>query len=125
MPGSSTEPTEQRLTGAERVAVLADIYEVMGVDPCCGEDPGLGMVGVLGFEFGSNRIFVQSGEFAFLAEGLTGAARELPLYWNDDATVVLLECADNWYKMENVREGAVAPIPEEAVSAFQDAAGCT
>jgi hypothetical protein len=112
------------LTGRERIALLSEVYVRMGVKPCCGEDPGVGLVGVLGFVFGESQIFVSSADFPFLALGLDGADPDVPRYSNADATVVLVECGDIWYRMESILAGRVAPVPSDAVMAFETGAGC-
>lgn len=122
---ATVQPTDNGLTGQQRIALLADIYEGMGVEPCCGEDPGVGQVGVLGFTFGDNHISVSSGDFVFLAQGLDGADPEVAFNANDDETVVLFRCGDNWYLIENLVDGLVAPVPDDAVTAFIAGAGCT
>ena len=111
------------MTGAERIAVLQTAYEAMDVERCCGEGPGVGVVGVLGFRFDDRSIYVESGPAEFTLGDAWGRVRTVaaapPFYADGD--VGYFFCEHSWYRLE-VLEGGLAPI--DAVDALAAALGC-
>ncbi len=94
----------------------------MAVETCCGEDPGVGSVGVMGFRFGEEAIFVESGPFEFVI-----ATRSEPspvsdtMFANSSKTRVAFFCAHSWHLLKLMGE---KEIPAQAVADLRNALGC-
>jgi hypothetical protein len=90
-PGSPSST----LSFDEQQTMLLDAYRAMGVEPCCQDDPGVGIVVELGFVYEGGKMFVTAGPAQFLAT--SDRLAEVPVQdglvrFSVDGRVALFEC---------------------------------
>lgn len=125
-PIDNPELGDESMTGLERIAVLELAYERLAVEQCCGEDPGVGSVGLLGFRNDGVAVFVESGPFRFTVAPHWGQLAILieaePALFTDSEQALFFFCDHSWYKLE-ILENTVPP-PDPALE-LASALGCS
>lgn len=123
-PGSPSST----LSFDEQQSTLLVAYRAMGVEPCCQDDPGVGLVVELGFVYEGGKMFVTAGPAQFLAT--SDRLAEVPIQdglvrLSLDGQMVMFECDPSWYSLQYLVDGLSADVPLEAVDHLQTALGCS